>query len=168
MSGLLRFRTNAVPHLPLTSQRLGAAAASLFTSLRATAAKIVISFKRRQCRHLAKPPVINSGSLPTKLSGYRFVFFSDTDNLSLEVIFPAKPQSPFWSERKPEAKYGVSHFWLCGGQGGVVVLARATATRPCPNGKRPPLLFQYLFNHFSSFCEYFHKVNSRCQMRDIE
>jgi len=30
----------------------------------------------------------------------------------------------------PKAKYGVSHFWLCGGQGGVVALACVSVTRP--------------------------------------
>jgi hypothetical protein len=46
-----------------------------------------------------------------------------SDTLSQNGIFPVKPQRPFLSERKPEAKYGGSHFWLCVGQYGVYALA---------------------------------------------
>jgi len=39
--------------------------------------------------------------------------------------------------RQLEAKYGGSHFWLCGGQGGVLDRICVPATLPCPQEKRP-------------------------------
>jgi hypothetical protein len=40
-------------------------------------------------------------------------------------MFLVKPLCPNWSVGKPEAKDGVSHFWLCDGQGGVFARSMA-------------------------------------------
>jgi hypothetical protein len=57
-------------------------------------------------------------------------FFPFSRNFQDFTIFPNKFRRTYRSVRKPEAKYGVSHFWLCGGQGGVVTLACVSATLP--------------------------------------
>ena len=78
---------------------------------------------------------------------YKYVIAS-THHCPINGIFPFEPQYQKWSVGKPEAKYGVSHFWLCGWQYGVSAWACVLETRYWQQEKATGAAYQYLFCQF--------------------